>query len=246
MRNEIELSYILPVFFNQKDTLVLDNLLRLYSTYDPEIISKIEFVIVDDCSPLRVIVPENINLNFQLFNIETDIRWNQAGARNLGVSYASAPKIIITDCDHVFPEILFKKILKSRIPKRTLFKFRRSDENNQRIISAFNIFYTSKSVFFSSLGYDEEFCGHYGHEDSMFRAFQKRLGNRIRCFSWNPKIISPVINREHSYHSLIRDTQVNEALLKRKLEWLNGPDFFKAHSRRFLNFDFKKVAENFL
>lgn len=246
MRSDIQLSYVIPVFFNQENTEALDNLLEHYASYDPLLLAKIEFVVVDDCSPLPVTIAKELRLNYQILRIKTDLSWNQAGARNLGVTYASAPKLIITDCDHIFPEALLRKIIRSRLPKRTLFKFRRCDENQNRINSAFNIFYTSKLVFFSTLGYDEEFCGNYGHEDSMFRYFQKRVGNRICSFSWNIKISTPIINREKSYHSLTRDTRINEKLLQEKCELLKEVDFFKAHSRKFLNFEYQKVAENFL
>ncbi len=246
MRAGVELSYILPVYFNQKNTKVLIDLLNHYSTYDREILSKIQFVIVDDCSPIAVNVPGYINLNYQLLSIESNIPWNQAGARNLGAVYAVSPKIILTDCDHIFPEILLRKILESRIPRRTVFRFRREDAQSRPIKSAFNIFYTSKSVFFSSLGYDEEFCGFYGYEDQFFRELQLKVGNKISRFSMRHRIISSDIDREHSYHSLERDTQRNRRLWVWKQSLLKSNDPFSSHSRLFLNFSFKKVKEQWL
>lgn len=246
MRTAIELSYILPVFFNQQNSKVLDDLLKHYASYDPAILQKIQFVIVDDFSPIPVAIPANVQVNYQLFRVETDIRWNQAGARNLGVVYALSPKIILTDCDHIFPESLLRKILKSKIPRKTVFRFRREDAGGDRIKSAFNIFYTSKAVFFSTLGYDEEFCGNYGYEDQLFREFQLRIGNKISRFSLRERIISPDIDRDHSYHNLIRDTQVNKALMDKKLAVLKGNNPFSAHSRLFLNFNFKKIDESWM
>ncbi|WP_099464716.1 MULTISPECIES: glycosyltransferase family A protein [Parabacteroides] len=243
---DIELSYIMPVFFNQKNTNVLTNLLEDYSKIAPAVLKRIQFVIVDDCSPIPVTVPSHININYQIYRIISDIRWNQGGARNLGVVKAISPKIILTDCDHFFPEKLLSQILDSKIPQHTLYKFKRVDANGNQQQSPCNIFYTSKMTFFSSLGYDEEFCGNYGYEDVMFRHFQHAMGNKIKYFTRFKKIISNTIDRENSYHSLVRDTTTNLALMEAKLPLLKNKNPFQAHSRLFLNFEYQKVAENWI
>lgn len=244
-KTEIELSYIMPVFFNQKDTDVLINLLKAYSKFDIALLQKIQFIIVDDCSPIEIKIPESINLNYSIYRITTDITWNQGGARNLGVTQAVSPKIILTDCDHFFPENILAQIVKSKIPQKVLYKFKRKSFDGKSKTSPCNIFYTSKSVFFSVLGYDEEFCGHYGFEDVMFRMFQKRAGNSLRYFTRWKKIISNTIDRENSYHSLDRNTSTNSKLMEKKLA-ASKKDLFKGHSRLFLNFEYKKVAEKWI
>ncbi|WP_102407569.1 glycosyltransferase family A protein [Parabacteroides bouchesdurhonensis] len=243
-QTEIELSYVIPVFFNQKDTKVLNDLLIAYSKLDQDLIRRIQFVIVDDCSPIKIEIPSDIHLNYQLLRITTDIRWNQAGARNLGVVKAAGPKIIITDCDHFFPESLLRKILNNKIPYKTLYKFKREDANGKAIQSHCNTFYTSKATFFSTLGYDEEFCGNYGYEDVMFRYFQSAIGNKIKYFTRLKKIVSNTIDREESYHNLVRDTDVNLKLMEAKIPFLKDKNPFKAHSRLFLNFEYQVVKVN--
>lgn len=240
----IALSYIMPVFFNQKNINVLLDLLDTYSKYDRALLKQIQFVIVDDCSPIPIEIPDSIQVNYVLYRITTDITWNQAGARNLGVVQAADPRIILTDCDHVFPERLLEKIVKSSIPRKTLYKFKREDATGRSTNSACNIFYTSKSAFFSSLGYDEEFCGNYGYEDVMFRHFQKKVGNDLTYFTRWIKIVSNTIDRENSYHNLVRDTSVNQTLLDEKMKLLKSNNIFSAHSRIFLNFEYTKMAEN--
>jgi len=63
----------------------------------------IEFIIIDDGSPLHYEIPE-FNLNLRWIKINENIKWNQAGARNLGVLSAKSDKF--TDLDHVFMKIL--------------------------------------------------------------------------------------------------------------------------------------------
>ncbi len=99
---------------------------------------------------------------------------------------------------------------------------------------------------FSTLGYDEEFSGNYGYEDIMFKAFNRRINNKIRYYTRWKKIISSGIDRDDSYHTLERDSAVNKKLLAKKLALLKGNDPFISHSRLFLNFNYQKVKESWL
>jgi len=243
IKDNIELSYISPVFFDQNDTNTLIDLLRFYASFSPAVLERMEFIIVDDHSPIPVTIPASINLNYRLFRITDDITWNQGGARNLGAVH-SVQKMILTDCDHRFPEKLLKIILASKVPKKTLYTFKRDDTNGKVTIGHRNTFYTSKHVFFETLGVDEEFCGYYGCEDIMFRRFASRLGIKIRHLTRRVRIFSADIDREKSYHSLVRDGEVNRKLIEKKKALLKTRDYYKAHSNQFLNFRFALIKEN--
>lgn len=243
IKDNIELSYILPVFFDQNDTNTLLDLLRFYASFSPAVLERMEFIIVDDHSAIPVTLPASINLNYRLFRITDDITWNQGGARNLGAVH-SVQKMILTDCDHRFPEKLLKIILASKVPKKTLYTFKRDDANGKVTIGHRNTFYTSKHVFFETLGVDEEFCGHYGCEDIMFRRFASRLGIKLRHLTRRVRIFSADIDRERSYHSLVRDGEVNRKRIEKKKALLKTRDYYKAHSNKFLNFRFALIKEN--
>jgi glycosyltransferase involved in cell wall biosynthesis len=239
----LRLSYVVPVYFNQRDTTTLLALLARYAAYHPATISRIQFVVVDDGSPLPLVIPAGINLNITLYRIVCDITWNQCGARNLGAVYAKAPRLILSDSDHYFPEGLLRDIVNSRVPHGTVYKFKRVDQEGTAIKKAMNIFYTSKAVFFQSLGYDEEFSGNYGYEDLYFLDLQKRIGNSVRYFTRMQKIVATEVDRERSYHSLVRDTAINFALYQQKKQLLRGKDPFVSHSRSFLRFAWTLVEE---
>ena len=242
-KDTIELSYVLPVFFDQSDTNTLLDLLRYYASFSTAVLKRMEFIIVDDHSSIPVTIPASINLNYRLFRITDDITWNQGGARNLGAVH-SVQKMILTDCDHRFPEKLLKIVLASKVPKNTLYTFKRSDAGGKVIIGHRNTFYTSKHVFFKTLGVDEEFCGHYGCEDIMFRRFADRLGIKLRHLTRWEKIFTAEIDRETSYHSLIRDGEVNRKLVEKKKALLKTRDYYRAHSNQFLNFRFELIKQN--
>ena len=244
--SRIQLSYVVPVYFNQRDAHTLIDLLQRYSSYAKDVTAGIQFVIVDDGSPLPIVIPEEIKLNISLYRITTDIRWNQCGARNLGVVHAKSPRIILSDSDHYFPEKLLQGILNSRVPKRTVYNFKRIDERGLAIGKAMNILYTSKAIFFQTLGYDEEFCGNYGYEDLYFLDFQRRVGNAIRYFTRFKKIVATEVDRKLSYHSLARDTTVNFALYKNKKELLRQKDPYSSHSRTILQFDWILAEERWV
>lgn len=91
-----------------------------------DVVSKIQFIIVDDCSPVKYEI-ENYNLNITWLRITDDIPWNQGGARNLGVTHAKSDKIIITDLDHILPEETLKHLVKKSNPGRDFFKIYRKD-----------------------------------------------------------------------------------------------------------------------
>lgn len=243
--NGIELSYIMPLFFNQSNTGVLTDLLRRYSSYSPELMKKIMFILVDDHSPVPVTVPEDIRLNFRLYRIDSDIMWNQGGARNLGAYMAPSSRIILSDADHYFPEELLRDIVESKLPGK-LYKFKRANPDGSKKHSACNIFYTSKGVFADALGYDEEFCGHYGYEDVWFRFLCRKLGKKLRYFTRRNRIVSTDIDRDNSYHSLIRDLEVNTRLLEEKKAAFDPVHPLASHSRLFLNFDWHLVEERLM
>ncbi len=242
---KLELSYIVPVFFNQGNTEMLNDLLRTYSTYSNEILERIQFIFVDDCSPIPIRIPEQFNLNILLLRVIDDIKWNQGGARNLGVMQARTSKVLLTDVDHIFPEVLFRKMLSAKISDK-LYKFKRIDDKGNRVASACNIYFSSKSVFFKSLGYDEEFCGNYGYEDTMFFEFQKKLGTKQPYFNRIDRIIVKKLDNVSNYHTLKRDTETNKILFQKKLEHIKSKSPFLSHSRLFLNFKWEITEERFM
>ena len=105
--SHIKLSYVTHFYCDQNDINSVLNLLNAYAKYDPELLDIMEFVIIDDGSPLKYEIPD-FNLNLRWIKINEDIKWNQSGARNLGVLSAKSDKLIITDLDHIFYEDTLK------------------------------------------------------------------------------------------------------------------------------------------
>lgn len=234
----LELTYVLPVYQENKKFDDLEKKMNIYSKYGADILSKIHFIIVDDCSPIPIFV-NNTNINYTLVRILDNITWNQGGARNLGVVLAKTPKLILTDLDHIFPETVLKDLLSKKTPNE-IYRFRRAIDG-KKISYHPNTFFCSKATFFKSLGVDEEFSGNYGSEDIYFTELQIHLGTRFKKYR---KTMITTFNHEH--HNLIRDTAPNFKLLDKRRQAMKDKRPFSAHSRKFLCFKWEIIKSNWL
>ncbi|MBC7936034.1 MAG: glycosyltransferase family 2 protein [Rhizobacter sp.] len=236
--NLLELSYIIPVYLENSSSPDLDKLLQRYGNYPRELTDKIQFILVDDCSPVEPVIPAS-HLNILLVRINENIPWNQGGARNLGVMLSKTAKLLLTDLDHSFSAGLLEKLLHSSLPNH-LYKFKRRREG-VKVRSHPNTFFCSKAVFYKALGYDEDFSGHYGYDDVFYVELQKALGTKLRYFSWSSYVDHlehQTENKDDLQHFLVRDTSYNKALLDEKLSIIKAGKPFKAHSRRMLDFTY--------
>ena len=75
-KQHIKLTYITHFYCNQQDISEVINLLREYESMPASVLDYVQFVIVDDCSPLEYEIPE-FDLNLTWLRITTDIPWNR-------------------------------------------------------------------------------------------------------------------------------------------------------------------------
>ena len=251
--SHIKLSYITHFYCDQSDIKSVIDLLRFYEKYDTDLLNVIEFVIVDDGSPIEYEIPK-FNLNLRWLKINENIKWNQAGARNLGVVNAKSDKVLITDLDHIFYENTLNFIANHSFLKKNIYKMRRdyirkTDFKKGNYPSHGNTFIISRGTFLENFGYDEEFAGNYGYEDNFCAEYFAALGFKRKYFSKSKYFYRERddgnVNRDTSYHSLKRDSSENLKIYLRKIEKLKnfGAEF--AHSRMFLNFTWKLAKEQF-
>ena len=241
-KQHIELSYITHFFCDQGNINSLTDLLKVYESYSFDVVSKIQFIIVDDCSPVKYEI-ENYNLNITWLRITDDIPWNQGGTRNLGVTHAKSDKIIITDLDHILPEETLKHLVKKNNPGRDFFKIYRKDSTGKIYKGHSNLFFMSRARFIRFFGYDEEYSGGYGGEDYRFVKFHKYHGSRQRYLSKKFVCYERELDRDNSYHNLVRDLSRNTIIDLKKEKEIYDYGFEHGHSRLFLNFKWEKVAE---
>ncbi|BEM54859.1 hypothetical protein SME20J_35460 [Serratia marcescens] len=244
-KQHIKLTYITHFYFNQNNIDSLTSLLSKYNNLPRRLREQVEFVIVDDGSPIEYDVPQT-DLNLTLLRIHDDIRWNQGGARNLGVVYAKSDKIVMTDLDHEIPEHTLWYMVNHKNPGRVFYKLKRKNDNSGMYKAHSNIFFMSRARFLRFYGYDEEYSGCHGAEDYRFVKFQKYHGSQQKHLPSKYFCTERDINREDSYHSLTREQDANKKKdLSKKYECETyGGEY--GHSRLFLNFRWECVHKQTL
>lgn len=239
-----KLSYVTHIYHDQENTEGFDELMRMYEGYSPELLDQIEFVVVDDGSPVPWEPPEDLRLNLSLFRIEKNIEWNQAGARNLGVLQARADNVLLFDSDHHLPEETIAYALRKGSPGKRVVRFwrRYPDEKGLRRPHG-NSFQCSRGRFLKLHGYDEDFAGAYGFEDQLFWRWQRYHGTRFVHAPKKHFCYLTYVSRDKSYHSLERNWEANQEMAtEKKRHWKEfGPE--TGHSRRQLRFPWKLAAE---
>lgn len=154
-------------------------------------------VIVDDGHSDALKSLESVDV----YRVDTDIPWNQPGARNLGFQ-ESEGWIICADIDHLVTKEMIDEVLKMRKEEGTVYFLGREDTNS------WNIFLIHKNDFEKIGGYDEDFSGHYGHDDTLFLwQCQKNLRVVER------RDIKAQVYAKESSSKLERDTTHNTELL---------------------------------
>ncbi len=239
----IALSYVVGAYLDSEESDPVNDLLKVYATYDKDVLDRIQFVIVDDCSPSPVRLDEDLDLNVLVLRVTDDITWNQGGARNLGVTYARSDKLLVTDLDHEMSEHAFRRMIAMRNPGRKMYKMRRIDHDDSDLTTHSNTFVLSRARFLRLYGCDEEFAGHYGYEDTMFWRWQRNHGTR---FVYLPKDCTARFRRAYlhgPFHTLERDKSRNERVAGRKKDQWNKYGFEAGHSRAFLNFSWEIIED---
>ena len=165
-------------------------------------------IIVDDCSQTPLKSLESIDV----YRIDEDIPWNQPGARNLGFQEAEG-WIICADIDHLVTRENVDALINMKKEKGTIYYLGREDT------IGWNLYLIHKDDFEKIGGYDEDFCGHYGYDDTLFNrmAYKNLIVKEVR------DIKAKVFAKESS-SALQRDYTFNLNLLayKKNKERNNG------------------------
>lgn len=158
-------------------------------------------VIIDDCYP----EPLGPLDGMKVYRIIDDIKWNQPGARNLGV-HVSNGWIINVDIDHLVTKEMVEEMRKYVWQRGHIYFLGREDDDMLH-----NFFLVHKDDFEHAGGWDEDFSGHWGYDDYYFGI---KVVKFLKPVYWTH--IKSKIYKESSSIG-IRDKSYNEKLLQTKL-----------------------------
>jgi hypothetical protein len=179
-----QITFILPYYRNPN---MLQKQFEFWNQYSEETRRHLQIIVVDDGSPLGSRAQEVISaqglavdvLDFRLYRILTDLRWNCLQGRNLGASEATTPWLLLTDMDHVvLPEVM-ESLMREDHDVRVWYMFSRGrwPEMTPRNPHP-NSFLMSKEFFWRVGGEDETYAGHYG-TDRMWKERCRRVGEMV-------------------------------------------------------------------
>lgn len=191
---------------------MVDVQLARWRAYSPALRLRLAFVIVDDCSATPLVADAQ-GLNLRLLRVNDDIAWNMPGCRNLLATQASTDWLLYFDIDNAASEASIQMLADAlpRLDADRLHVFRRT-ENGADVDPHINTFLISRRGFFAAGGYDEDFCGHYGFEDVVFRnMWRKHVGDELMFTNIAFEQLG------HRTTGLNRDTTRNQALAQYKL-----------------------------
>lgn len=166
----------------------------------------VRMVFVDDGSPEALKPLEWADI----YRIEEDIPWNQSGARNLGF-HVSEGWCIYSDIDHVVTKEVIQAIRNRDWDKSCIYWFGRT-ENGKEIDPAYNCYFIHKEGFDKIGGYDEDFAGGYGFEDTLFFTL---AGKYLTPVSWDD--IKLTCRADIGSSKLDRNFERNQKILDEKL-----------------------------
>jgi len=177
----MKLISLIYSYYNQPK--MFSHIVDIINSYSDELLNQIEVIFVDDGSTDFPIQKTNIKCDCRYFRIKKDIGFNNGGAKNIGIKYASGEYVFLLDLDHYITEKTFAEIItKYLIVKRKLprifeifgankarwFQFKRIRNGLEKIEDNPNVKLIRKE-WASKYLYDEDFSGHYGYEDNYQR-----------------------------------------------------------------------------
>jgi predicted glycosyltransferase involved in capsule biosynthesis len=189
-------------------------------------LNRVRYNLIDDGSPTPI-SKEFCMEGLSVYRIKQDIPWNIAGARNLGFHVAETEWVLSADIDHVISQEVLTKILTLDLSdNNTVYTFNRKTEDGYFGCDAIINILMSKRRYFEIGGYDEDYSGNYGREETFF--FHCLKHHRVRIVRVG-EVALPWFPRSGATSGLRRDKSANTHLFEKKMNELkcrhykNGP-----------------------
>lgn len=136
----------------------------------------LRLIVVDDGSPsfpaedvdATTYPAEQSLFDFRLYRMHVDIPWNQDACRNLAVSEADTEWVLLTDIDHLVPEMTFLFCIEHDLDPLNIYRFSRVTAPAMTTYKRHpNSWLMTRAMYDAVGGYDERYAGIYG-TDGMF------------------------------------------------------------------------------
>lgn len=185
-----------------------------------------EFIAIDDCSDPPLLSFVGTRPYLRMFRSLSPMEWNY-GLKNLGAKQALGDWLMLTNADHVLSAEAMIKINSINLDPTCYYQFGRyqpelNEQSRYNKKSHIGTLMIHRAALAQVGGYDEDFSGHYGHDDTFLlhclktAKFKKAVFNdiKLRCFSQSREVPDADFVDKPQWS---RDLKRNEKLLSRKL-----------------------------
>ena len=176
---------IVHPYYNHKETFAYQ--FNQWSMFSRKVKANIEIVVVDDGSPVYPCLPpaDLKGIDLKIMRVEEDIRWNTAGAANLGVTVSKYDWILHADFDVGLPPWCADALLALDLSNPKVVYWPMTWHETSRGYQKYgaphcNSYLMNKNTYWEAGGYDEDFSGCWGCQDSLFHKYSCKPLNLIR------------------------------------------------------------------
>ena len=205
----MRLSVVIPVY-NQDDLAVRHVRACASATRPPE-----EVIVVDDGGAVgleKKLARGHWPFRLVYARVLEDIPWNQPGARNIGMVLSTGDVISFEDADHLPGSGYYAAALDVLGGRQDVTLVRAEREYGGKTLApSKSAWCVRRHAILGIGGYDEDFSGHYGHDDGLVIERLLRSGHAKKI---GRHISVPAHGGSRGYE---RDASHNAALLKLKL-----------------------------
>ena len=213
------LSIIVHVYNNQK---AVNDQAAQWNQWD--LGNDVELIFIDDCSTVPLDI-SRLPSKVRCFRILDYIAWNMPGAKNLAAVQAKGDWLFFYDADQFLDADGLKKLVEQLkvLPANALYRFHRFKLGDNSVLPIHqNCQVLKKTDYVEVGGYDEDFSGAYGHDDSYFeRIWTFRKG--VITVLDEPFILD---DGELATQNLNRDTHKNRVLRRKKMRYWHIHSFW--------------------
>jgi len=225
----MKLSVIIPVY-NSPELAFAHVRYCLQSERRPD-----EIIVVDDASKERLadtlrLMPAPLMGDCRIVcaRVNKDIQWNQAGAKNLGIWLSRGDILAFEDVEHVPEPWLYLKALRVfeanaavgrvAVPRCMVKKAElltaEGPKRKHDHTPAPGVWLARREVITAAGGYDEDFAGQYGYEDTLI--LSRFFDLHVKVATLAPKDGRYMVPANCHTPGMDRSTQRNSELLLKK------------------------------
>jgi hypothetical protein len=217
------------VFIYYDNRRMLATQIKTWNSYAKALSAALKIILIDDGSPrypaVDVVRRSRLKVPIEVYRIKEDIRWNFSGARNLGC-FSATGWIYVSDMDTLLTDEEAVKLFEGqKLDPGCFYMPRRASFHDDAPLapSAVNLLF-HKSKFLEIGGYDEDYAGFYGKEETDFFNRMKQAATLVNREDVVVRLVPPDVVSDARTKGWVRDkTRNNEVYERKRLDGFENP-----------------------